>query len=245
MKAWEEPRRAGLVAAVLARAQAWLLEPPAPGGAESVVPPETPPPRPVVAVRGLARGCGASTVARALATVLARDDPAGASVLAGAAARGGPRLALPAAVRLARSLGELGCDGARAAGRVCLLPEGEPLPVVAARRPCPLVIDVSHSSPPGEALGLADYVVLVGSPEVERSLAVAVESSLARAGHVVDLALTRVEDLDAAAAELPAALLVGESRLAAQVALACREPRGPFAAPIAELAERCRARAPR
>jgi hypothetical protein len=36
---------------------------------------------------------------------------------------------------------------------------------------------------------------------------------------------------------------VGESRLAAQLALACREARGPFATPIAELAQRCRAAA--
>ena len=63
MTAGGELRAAGVVGAVLARAEAWLLEPAQPGLSDA----PASPPRPVVAVRGLARGCGASTVARAVA----------------------------------------------------------------------------------------------------------------------------------------------------------------------------------
>jgi hypothetical protein len=242
VNAWPEPRRGGgVLATALAKAEAWLFEPSEPSVAGAA---PGPPARPVVAVRGLARGCGASAVARALAVALAREDPSGASALAGCAVGGGPRLATPAAARLGRALADLGCGGVRASGRVCLLANDDPLAAVVARRACPVVIDVAQSSPPGESLGLADHVVLVGSPDVERSLAVAVETSLSAAGHSVDLVLSRVEDVEAAGLELPGAVIIGESRLAAQVALACREPRGPFAEPIADLAERCRSRAP-
>jgi hypothetical protein len=196
-----------------------------------------------VAVRGLATGCGTSTVARALAAVLARDDPGDAAVLVGAVPHGGPRLAAGAAVRLARSLAEAGCQEARAAGRLCVVGQDEPLSSLVAARRCPVVFDVDHSAPPGDGLGLAEHVVLVASPAVANSLAAAVASSLRGAGHSVDVVLNRFEDPGPALDELPDAVAVGESRLSAQVALACRGPRGPFAAPIAELAERCRARA--
>ena len=51
MSAWSERGRGGLVAAALARAEAFLLEPPAPHMAP---PPSEPAARPVAAVRGLA-----------------------------------------------------------------------------------------------------------------------------------------------------------------------------------------------
>jgi hypothetical protein len=85
-------------------------------------------------------------------------------------------------------------------------------------------------------VALADHVVLVGTPEVEPALATAVEAALREAGHAVSLVLAR------AIAEPPPrlahALVVPESRLAAQLTLAGRGPRGALAAPIAELAER-------
>ena len=201
MNAWPEPRRGGgVLATALARAEAWLLEPPEPTAAG---PAPGPPARPVVAVRGLARGCGASAVARALAVVLAREDPSGASAIGGCAGGGGPRLATPPRRGL-RAPWPTWAARVRTSGRVCLVPEGEPLAAVVARRACTVVIDVGHSSPPGEALGLADHVVLVASPDVERSLAAAVETSLLRAGHTVDLVLSRVEDVHAAAGQVPA-----------------------------------------
>lgn len=241
MNAWSGPRRGGIVAAALARAEAWLLEPPRPGVARPAPPA---PSRPVVVVRGLARGCGSSTIARALAASLARGDPAGAAVVVGGPSGSGPRIAAPAAVRMARALSEAGCDSARASGRVCLVSDSHPLAVSVERADAPVVVDVAHASPPAQGLGYADLVVLVGSPAVERSLAGAVEASLACAGHLVEVVVNRVEAEDLPQSAFAGRLLIGESRLAAQLALACREARGPFATPIAELAERCRAAAP-
>ena len=72
------------------------------------------------------------------------------------------------------------------------------------------------------------------------------ETSLATAGHRVETVANRVDWRDGHARGEPAPcdelgqpLTIGESRLAAQLALACREARGPFAGPVAELAERC------
>jgi hypothetical protein len=206
--------------------------------AGEAAPPAEPPPQPVVVVRGLARGCGASAVARALAATLARDDPAGTAVLVGGPGGAGPRIAVPAAIRTARALAQAGYDGARASGRVCLVSDAGALAAVVGMGAGPTVVDVAHASPPAEGLGHADVAVLVATPEVEAALVAAVESSLAVAGHRVEVVPNRVEPQD-----LPAAgpLAIGDSRLAAQLALACREPRGPFAKPMAELAGRCRA----
>src|SRR2546423_13304723 len=82
-----EVRSLGLLATALARAEAWLLEPPEP--ASAVVVPE--PPRPIVTVRGLAPRCGASTVARGLAAVLAMAGPPGAAGGVGPPGRAPPQ----------------------------------------------------------------------------------------------------------------------------------------------------------
>jgi hypothetical protein len=244
--AWTDSRRErGVLAAALARAEAWLLEPPE-QDALSPAPPSHPV-RPVVAVRGLGPDCGATTVARALAVALARGDPSGAAAVVGGLGAAGPRMANPACARLARRLAGMGYETIRTVGRLCILGGCEPLPPIAAERPCPVVVDVAHGAPPAEGLGVADQVILVGSPEIDSALAVAVGTSLARAGHGADLVLNRVADpaeVHAEAAGFGAAVaVIGESRLAAQLALACRGPRGPLAEPIADLAERCRARA--
>jgi hypothetical protein len=234
---------------VLARAEAWLLEPAAP---RAPAPTPAPPPRPVVVVRGLARGCGASTVARVLAVALARGDPAGAAVVVGGPQGAGPRIAVPAAVRAGRMLMDLGCGTVRPAGRVCLVADSELVPAIVARRAWPVVIDVAHASHPAEGLGAADVAVVVASPVVEPSLVAAVEASLLTAGHRVEVVANRVEPDEREEGELRPAraggplgarLEIPESRLAAQLALACREARGAFAGPVAELAERCRAAA--
>jgi hypothetical protein len=239
VNAWSQPRRSGFLAAALARAEAWLLEPP------GSVPPAPPvPARPVVVVRGLARGCGASAVARALAATLARGDPGGAAVVVGGPGGSGPRIATPAALRMARALVDAGCGAVRASGRVCLVADDGPLALAVERADAPVVIDVAHASPPAQGLGHADVVVLVGSPAVEGSLIDAVEASLLGAAHRVEVVVNRVEPDDLPRASEAGRLLIGESRLAAQLALACREARGPFATPVAELAERCRAAAP-
>jgi hypothetical protein len=170
----------------------------------------------------------------------------------GGPAGAGPRIAAPAAVRVARALAELGYDAARATGRVCLVSDAKPLAAMLDRRACPVVVDVAHVSPPAEGLGHADLTVLVAAPAVEAALVAAVESSLVAGGHRVEVVANRVEyrePEDAGhtaspdAGSLGGRLEIGESRLAAQLALACREARGPFARPIAELADRCRAAA--
>jgi hypothetical protein len=250
VNAWSDARRGGLLATAVARAESWLLEPAAPRAAAQN---PAPPPRPVAVVRGLARGCGASTIARVLAGALARGDPVGAAVVMGGPGGAGPRIAAPAAVRAGRMLTGLGCESVRPAGRVCLAADSELLPAIVASRAWPVVIDVAHASHPAEGLGVADVAVLVASPAVEPSLVAAVELSLLAAGHRVEVVANRVEPRegdDAGSQHVEAADLVGggiaipESRLAAQLALACREARGPFAGPIAELADRCRAAAP-
>jgi hypothetical protein len=236
MTAWSQPRGGRLLSAALARAEAWLLEPAGGGAGPS---PPGPPPRPAVVVRGV----GTSTIARALAASLAHGDPAGAAVVVGGTP-GGARLATPAASRLARGLAHAGCAGVRATGRVCHVPDHNPLALAVEEADAPVVVDVAHGSPPAEGLGHADLVVLVASPAIERSLVEAVELSLALAGHVVEVVVNRVGPDDLPEASKPGRLVIGESRLAAQLALACREARGPFASPIADLAERCRAAAP-
>ena len=133
------PMRArGPLAAMLAAAAAWLLEP-ARAGADRA--PARPRPRPVVAVFGLARGCGATVVARALAAELARRDVArrGRRALRGRPA--GIPLATPAAGRLARAArgGARRATPARWAGSVwSAAPEATrwPTPRASSRRSC-------------------------------------------------------------------------------------------------------------
>ena len=235
-----ELRAGGLLAAVLARTEAWLFHP---VGSDRIEAAPPPPPRPVVAVRGLVAGCGTSTIARGLAAVLAAADPRGAAAVAGSVRGAGLKLGAPGAARLARELTGLGCDGVRPAGRLCLIPVGEPLARAAAERPCPLVLDVAASSPPAEGLGLADHVVLVAAADAEPSIAAAVAGSLARAGRSVDVVVNRVEERGGM--DWPAGSIeVAEARFAAQLALACQGARAALARPLAELAARCRARAP-
>ena len=193
------------------------------------------PPRPVVAVLGLAPGAGGSTVARALAARLAADDPCAAAVLVTPDSPR-PAPATAAAARLARALLDRGIDGARAAGRLCVVPGTEPLPPIAGLRPAPVVADIAHGAPAEGATALADHVVLVCPPDVEPALAAAVETTLRRAGQYVSLVLNRV--IEEPPARLAHALLVPDSRVAAQLTLACREPRGALAEAAAELAER-------
>jgi Mrp family chromosome partitioning ATPase len=217
----------------LARAEGWLLEPPRraapafPGGtgaAEVFEPPPPPPVRPVVAVVGLARGCGATTLARALAVELAARDPARAAIVVSAAGASGPPIpASPMAVRLARSLRAAGCHDARAAGRICL---AGALPPPAAR-PAPAVIDCGRAGP-GPAL--ADRTVIVAGPRVEPSLAQVVASSLERSGRAPAILANRVEEAERW--QPIGALVVPESRVAAVLALAGREPRGALGAAV-------------
>ena len=229
MTAWPEQRRGGsFVAAVAARAEAWLLDPapPRPARIERDVPP-----RPVVAVVGLGPRCGTTTIARALAVELARRDVSGAAIVSASSLPSGPALATGAARRLARAL------GSRAVGRLALVPAADPaLTQLAGDRAAPIVLDVAHGTPPEVALALADQAVLVASPDVEAALAEVAAATLATRPIVV---LNRAFDADGWRRTPDA--VVPDSRVAARLALAGRDPIGPLGAAVAALADACSA----
>jgi hypothetical protein len=232
--AWSAQRRGGFVAAVAARAEAWLFEPAAPRTAGSTL---VAPPRPVVAVVGLARRCGSTTIARALAVELARRDALGAAVASAHSLASGATLATVPARRLARSLAGAGCE-TRAVGRLVLAAADDAeLRDVADERPAPVVLDVPHGTPPEPALALADRAVIVASPDVEPSLVEVAGAALAR-----DRQPCPVVVLNRAAEEewtgVPA-IAVRETRVGARLALAGRDPLGPLAAAVAAIADEC------
>ena len=259
MNAWPEHRRPPLQA-LLARAAAWLVAPPAAAEPSPWDPPGQPgapargarppaggqpganlggsaldPPRPLVAVLGLGPRAGASTVARAVAVRLAAFDPGRAAVLHTAdPPRGAPATA--DASRLARALAAGGHDRPRAAGRLCVVAAAEPLARLAAPRPAPVVADLAHGEPADGPVALADHVVVVAGVDAEPALVAAVAVSLRETGVSASTVLNRVSGDPPS--DLAHALVVPESRLAAQLTLACREPRGPLAQVAGELAER-------
>ena len=252
MRAWPERGRVAPLHSLLDRASAFVLKPPEEVARDSwddglagpsrgarrlsvvpAAPPVTEPLRPLVAVVGLAPRSGASTLARSVAARLAALDPDGAALLFSADLPRG-RLASAAAGRLARMLAETGCEGPRAAGRVCVVPANEPIAPWAASRVAPLVADVRHGAPSEAAVALADHVVLVAPADVEPALAAAVEASLRGSGHSVSLVISRAEHPP----ELPYALTMPDSRVAAQLSRACLDPRGALAPVASELAER-------
>ena len=193
---------------------------------------------PVVAVVGLAAGCGTTTVARALAAELALRDPAGAAVVCGPPPRRAGLLVSPGAARLAREMSRSRGITARAVGRLCLLPSTNlAAAATAAIDLAPVVLDVAHGSHAGCAAALADHVALVASPLVEPSLAAVVAASLARVGPEPLIVVNRASE-PGAWARRPA-LLLGDSRLAARRAARGRRAGAVFGAGVAELADRC------
>jgi hypothetical protein len=137
-----------MAAELLARAEAWLLEPAAPQASPR---PLVLPPRPVVAVVGLRPGCGTTTVSRALAASLASHDPVGAAVVAGSDAVPPFAPAVRAASRLAAQLGSSG-GSATAAGRLCLTDAWDYGALASLwRGVAPLVLDVPADVPPRAA----------------------------------------------------------------------------------------------
>jgi hypothetical protein len=255
---WAAHRSGGVVATVLAAASSWLLEP-----AEPVVEPivETPPlPRPVIAVFGLARGCGATVVSRALAAELATRDVDGSAAVHCDARAAGIPLATHAAGRLARALEGVPHADTRAVGRLCLVGGAEPEALVAVtRHVAPLVLDAGWTSLGDPSASLADRAVVVGTASVEPALASVAADCLARLGHEPIVVLNRaravegpLRDAERAGAE-PALVArrpdrawptldvhrLPESRMGAQLALGGREPRGDLGRAIARLADLC------
>jgi hypothetical protein len=221
------------LSAALAAAGAWLLEPAEPACEPVLSAPA--PPRPIVAVFGLARGCGATVVARALAAELASRDADGAAAVHCEARAAGIPLATHAASRLARQLADVHGAETRAVGRLCLVGGAECGAVAdTARHFAPLVLDAGAASLGGVPAALADEVIVVSGPSTERALAAVAADCLARVGHEPIVIRNRMR---APPAEGEAGL--PESRLGAQLALGGREPRGDLGRAISELADRC------
>jgi hypothetical protein len=248
----------GFLSAALSTAGAWLIEPAETTEAAAQTASRTPTAvRAVIAVFGLARGCGATVVARALAAELAARDASGTAAVACDAGAAGIPLATQAASRLAGALEDVPGARTRAVGRLCLV-EGADHRALAdsSQYLAPLVLDVGSASIGGAPAAIADRSVLVASPAVEPALARVAASCLARVGAAATVVWNRarpvggtgVEDApepgeDAARYVPPGILPLPESRLGAQLALGGREARGELGRAIAGLADWCEATA--
>ena len=227
--------RRGLLAAALARAEAWLLE--QPDDALEVVEPIVRS-RPVVAVFGLGEGCGATTVARALGAELAARDSVGACAVSSLPGATALPLGTAAAARLARALGAIPGAWAQASGRLCLADCGDARRLAdATRYLAPLVLDAGRVAVGGAPATIADHVVLIASDRIEPALAAVARASLGRVGPEPLLVVNRAARLGPF--EGKADLLLPESRMGARLAHAGRAPRGELGRAIDELADRC------
>jgi hypothetical protein len=235
-----------MAAELLARAEAWLLEPVEPQPAPR---PLVLPPRPVVAVLGLRPRCGTTTVSRALAARLASRDPVGAAVVAGSAAVPPFAPAVRAASRLAAQLGSSG-GSATAAGRLCLTDAWDCGALVSLwRGVAPLVLDVPSHVPPRGPASVADLAILVAPGDGEPALAELASRSLGP-GSLATRSLAQVDRRPLVVVSRPdeperwegrAALAIPHSRPAARLAAAGWAPRGAFGAVVAELGSLCEA----
>jgi hypothetical protein len=199
--------------------------------AESSQPPEQ---RPVVCVFGLARGCGATVVARALAAELALRDPAGAAAVACDARPGGVPLATQAATRLARVLEDVPGAARRAMGRLCLVGGADPLRLAdTARHHAPLVIDAGSDAIGGALASVADRTLIVGTSGVEPALARVGAECVSRVGPAPIVVLNRAPHDQHGAVALP------NAAIGARLALGGREARGELGRAIADLADLC------
>jgi hypothetical protein len=236
------PRR--FVAGALAAAGSFLLEPAVPQpGSPSDAPIGT---RPVIAVFGLARGCGVTVVSRALAAELAGRDAGGAAAVHCEARAAGIPLATPPAARLAKALADVPGADTRAVGRLCLVAGAERAALAdTARHLAPLVLDAGSTSLGGAPAALADRVIVVATASTEPALASVAAECLGRLGRDPVVVLNRVAtgagDQPPSAWEDRAALHLPESRMGAQLALGGRETRGELGRAVAALAEMCQA----
>jgi hypothetical protein len=243
-------RDRGFVASALATAGAWLVEPAEPAEPDPEAAVRAPAlPRAVVAVFGLAPGCGATVVARALAAELAARDPSGTAAVACEARTSGIPLATQAASRLARALEDVPGAATRAVGRLCLIEGADQLTLAeSSRQVAPLVLDAGSASLGGVPASMADRTILVASPAVEPALAWVAAECLARVGAESIVVLNRARpdthlggDRSAGGIDpvAPDFLPLADSRLGAQLALGGREARGELGRAIARLADRC------
>ena len=219
-----------LAATAAAAVESFFLEPADPrADAEPTAPIE---PHPVIAVFGLARGCGATVVARALAAELALRDPCGAAALCCDARPAGIPLATRAAASLARTLEDVPGALPRALGRLCLVGGADPERLSdTARHHAPLVIDAGSDALGGAPAALADHTVIVTSSAIEPSLARVGAECVGRVGPAPVVVLNRAPHDQAGMLALPS------SSLGARLALGGREARGSLGRAIADLAD--------
>jgi hypothetical protein len=224
--------RRGLLASAAAAVGSFFLEPVEPWLASDAAEPFEQ--RLVVCVFGIARGCGATVVARALAAELAVRDPGGAAAVSCDSPPGGLPLATHAASRLARVLEDVPGAAPRAVGRLCIVGVADPLRLSdTARHHAPLVIDGGSDALGGAPASVADRVILVTRQEVEPALARVGAECIARIGPAPIVVLNRAPHDQRGALALP------NSPMGARLALGGREARGELGRAIAELADVC------
>jgi hypothetical protein len=220
----------GLLSSAAAAVESFFLEPVVPPPASSAAEPLEP--RPVIAVFGLARGCGATVVARALAAELATRDPSGAAAVACDSRPAAIPLATHAAAHLARLIEDVPGATPRAVGRICLVSGTDP-PRLAdtARHHAPVVIDAGSDAIGGASASIADRVLLVTTSRVEPALARVGRECIARVGPTPIVVLNRSSH------DQPGAFALPNSAMGARLALGGREPRGELGRAIAELVD--------
>jgi hypothetical protein len=188
--------------------------------------------RSVVCVFGLARGCGATVIARALAAELALRDPSRAAAVSCEVRPGAVPLATRAATRLAHILEDVPDAAPRAVGRLCLVGRADPLRLAdTARHHAPLVIDAGSEAIGGAPVSVADRTVLVTRRDVEPALATVGAECVARIGPPPLVILNRAPH------DQPGLFAIPNSPLGARLALGGREARGELGRAIAELAD--------
>jgi hypothetical protein len=220
----------GVLASAAAAVESFFLEPAAPLPASDASEPVEL--RPVVCVFGLARGCGATVIARALAAELALRDPSGAAAVACEGRPAAIPLATHAASRLARVLEDVPGTAARAVGRLCLVSGADPLRLAdTARHHVPLVIDAGSDAIGGAPVSVADRTVLVTGRDLEPALAKVGAECVARVGPPPIVVLNRAPH------DQPGLFAIPNSPLGARLALGGREARGELGRAIAELAD--------
>ncbi len=222
----------GLIASAAAAVESFFLDPAEPEPAALASdPPEQ---RPVVCVFGIAPGCGATVVARALAAELALRDPCGAAAVACEARSGAVPLATHAATRLARVLEDVPGAGVRAVGRLSLVGGADPLRLSdTARHHAPLVIDAGADALGGAPASVADRTLIVTTSAVEPALARVGAECVARVGPSPILVLNRAPH------DQPGAFALPNSPMGARLAVGGREARGDLGRAVAELADLC------
>lgn len=220
----------GLLASAAAAVESFFLEPAAPRPASDASEPVEL--RPVISVFGLARGCGATVLARALAAELALRDPSGAAAVACDSRPAGLPLATHAATRLARALEDVPGAVPRAVGRLCLIGGADRLRLAGtARHHAPLVIDAGSHALGGVDASVADRTVLVTTRDVEPALATVAAECVARVARAPVVVLNRSPH------DQPGLFAIPNSALGARLALGGREARGHLGQAVAELAD--------